>query len=236
MAYKGKKISVVIPSYNEEENISTVIEDFSRSFIDEIIVIDNNSTDKTNLFARESGAAVIVEKKQGYGFAIIRGLKEAKGDIVIITEADQTFQGKDMEKLLAYIEDADMVLGTRTCRELIGKGANMGFLLRWGNFFMAKLLQTLYGNIRLSDMGCTFRCIRKTALNKIIDSLQVGGSYFAPEMIIEALRANLKVIEIPVNYRHRVGKGKITSASKWNAFKVGLEMLHLILRRYLIRK
>jgi len=231
MAHNKKKVSVVIPAYNEEKSISRVIKDFSKSYVDEIIVIDNNSTDRTGKLAKKCGAKVIREAKQGYGFAIRRGLKEAKGSIIIVTEADQTFKGEDMKKLLAFIEDADIVLGTRTCMELVEEGANMGFFLRFGNIFVAKVLELFYGDVRLTDVGCTFRAIKKQALKKIINKFRVGGSYFSPEMIIEALKANLKIIEIPVNYRKRVGAGKITSAGKWKAFKVGLEMLWLIFSR-----
>jgi len=231
MTYKRKKVSVVIPAYNEEKSISKVVKDFSESYVDEIIVIDNNSKDKTSFFAKKAGAKVIKEINQGYGFAIRRGLKEASGDIIVVTEADQTFLGSDMEKLLSYIDDVDMVLGTRSCMELVSKDANMGLYLRFGNIFIAKLIELFYGNIRLTDVGCTFRAIKKSSLKKIINKFNVGSSHFSPEMIIEALKSGLKVVEIPVNYRKRVGKGKITSAGKWRAFKVGLNMVLLIIER-----
>ena len=128
MVFKGMKVSVVIPAYNEEESIYDVVKDFSKSYVDEVIVVDNNSTDKTAELAKKAGARVVRETKQGYGYAIQRGLREAKGDIIIVTEADCTFVGDDMEKLLAYINDADMVLGTRTCMQLVEEGANMGIL------------------------------------------------------------------------------------------------------------
>ena len=231
MVFKNMKVSVVIPAYDEEESIARVVKEFSKPYVDEVIVVDNNSTDRTAELAKRAGARVVKETKQGYGYAIQRGLREARGDVIIVTEADCTFVGKDMEKLLAYIGDADMVIGTRTCMQLVDEGANMGIFLRWGNVFIAKVLQFLYGNVRLTDVGCTFRAIRKEALRKIIDKFKVGGSHFSPEMILEALKANLKVVEIPVNYRKRIGKGKITSASKFKAFKVGLKMLWLIFSR-----
>lgn len=229
--YKGLKVSVVIPAYNEEKSIFKTVKDFFQPCVDEIIVVDNNCTDKTPELARKAGAKVIKQPLQGYGFAIRKGLEEAKGDVIIVTEADQTFIGKDIYKLLVYIEDADMVLGTRTCMQLVAKDANMGKFLHWGNVFVAKLLQLLYGNVRLTDVGCTMRVIRKEALKKIIKKFTVGGSHFSPEMIIEALKANLKVVEVPLNYRKRIGKGKITSAGKLKAFKVRLKIIWLILQR-----
>jgi glycosyltransferase involved in cell wall biosynthesis len=231
MSHNGKRISVVIPAFNEEQNISNVVKDFSKPYVDEVIVIDNNSNDRTGELAKKSGAKVVKEIRQGYGFAIRKGLKEARNDLIIVTEADRTFQGKDMMKLLSYIDGADMILGTRTCMELVGKDANMGFFLRWGNIFIAKILEFFYGNVRLTDVGCTFRVIKRKSLKKIINKFKVGGSYFSPEMILEALKSGLKVVEIPVNYRKRVGVGKITSAGKWKSFKVGLGMLWLIISR-----
>lgn len=231
--YKGKRISVVIPAYNEEKAITKVVKEFSLPFVDEIIVVDNNSTDRTAELAKAAGAKVIKELRQGYGFACIKALISAKGDIIILTEADNTFDAKDIEKLLAYIEDVDMVLGTRTCMQLVEREANMNFFLRYGNIFIAKLLQLLYDNVRITDVGCTFRAIKRAALRKIIKKLKVGGSTFSPEMIIEAIRAGLKIIEVPVHYRKRIGTGSITSESKIKAFIVGLKMIWLIFNRKL---
>ncbi|MBA7579028.1 hypothetical protein ES708_20894 [subsurface metagenome] len=89
--WKDKKISVVFPVYNEGENILRAIQDFSQPCIDEIIVIDNNSTDNTRQEVKKTKAILIEEKKQGYGYAIRKGLKEAKGDYIIISEPDGTF-------------------------------------------------------------------------------------------------------------------------------------------------
>jgi glycosyltransferase involved in cell wall biosynthesis len=226
---KHKSISVVIPAYNEEKSIQSVIRDFSKPYVSEIIVVDNNSTDKTAELARKSGAKVVTETNQGYGFALQRGMREAKGDIIILTEADCTFVGKDMEKLLIYIDDVDMVLGTRLTRELTERNAKMDWFLTWGNLFIAKLIQLkFWGKTRLTDVGCTFRAIKKDALKKILNKFKVGGPHFSPEMIIVALENNLKTVEIPVHYLARVGESKIT-ANKWKSFKVGLKMLGLIL-------
>ncbi len=231
MAFNGKKVSVVIPAYNEEKAIAKVVKDFSLSFVNEIVVVDNNCTDRTAEFAKKAGARVVKEHRKGYGFSCRKALSSAKGDIIILVEADGTFDPEDMKKFLSYIEDADMVLGTRTCMQLVEKGANMGSFLGYGNTFVAKLLQLLYGNVRLTDVGCTFRAIRKKSLNKIIRKFKVGGSTFSPEMAIEALKAGLKVVEVPVSYRKRIGVGTITHGSNIKAFILGLEMIWLIFTR-----
>ena len=230
--YNGKRISIVIPAYNEESAIAKVVKEFSLPIVDEVVVVDNNCTDRTALFAQRAGARVVKEHKQGYGFSCRKALESAKGDVIVLTEADDTFSSNDVAKLLEYIGDADMVLGTRTCMQLVEKGANMGgFFLKWGNICIAKLLQTLYGNVRLTDVGCTFRAIRKKSLDKISGKFRVGGSTFSPEMIFEALKAGLKVVEVPVHYRKRIRVGTITSGGKVKAFKVGLKMIWLIVTR-----
>jgi len=229
--YVGKRVTVVIPAYNEEKAIERTVKDFSKSYVDEIIVVDNNSVDKTAELAKRAGAKVIRETRQGYGYALRKGMKEAKGDLIILTEGDATFVGDDMRKLLVYIEGVDFVLGTRSTGELREKGAKMNWFLSYGNLFLAKLIQLrFWGHVRLTDVGCTFRVIRKEALNKIINKFEVGGSEFSPEMIILALKNNIRTVEIPIHYKVRIGKSKITS-NFWKSFKVGLKMIKIILTR-----
>lgn len=209
------------------------IKEFAKSYVDEIIVVDNNSTDNTAKLAKKAHkkVRVIYEKKQGYGYSLQTGMKNAKGDIIFLTESDATFVGKDMEKILTYIEDVDMVLGTRVTKELLAKGAKMNWFLMYGNLFIAKLLQLrFWGKTRLTDVGCTFRAINKNAYKKIANQFTVGNSHFSPEMIIIALKNNLKTVEIPVHYKERVGDSKITS-NTWKSFKLGLKMIWLVLTR-----
>ena len=131
--HNGKKISVVFPAFNEEEGIGHAVETFwAIEPVDEVIVVDNNSRDNTAQLASQAGARVITEVNQGYGYALQRGLAEASGDLIVTAEPDGTFVAEDVNKLLAYSTDAELVLGTRTTRELIFGEANMGFFLKWG--------------------------------------------------------------------------------------------------------
>jgi hypothetical protein len=171
----------------------------------------------------------VSEPAQGYGNALRRGLREARGDLIVLAEPDATFVGRDVLKLLAYSEDFDMVCGTRTTRELIWAQANMGWLLRVGNWAVAKLIQVLYGAPALTDCGCTLRLIHREALGRIADKLTVGGSHFLPEMVILALKHGLRIIEVPVNYRGRIGGSKITGTLR-GAVRTGVNMLGLILK------
>ncbi len=228
--YGTRTVSIVLPAYNEEQYIRPAVEDFFASgVVDEVVVVNNNSRDRTAEEAAHTRARVVIEPKQGYGHALRRGLREATGDLVVMAEPDGTFVGRDVLKLLAYSDDFEMVCGTRTTRELIWTQANMGWFLRVGNWTVAKMVQFLYGGPSLSDCGCTLRLIRRDALAKIQDDLTVGGSHFLPEMVILALKKNLKIIEIPVNYRGRVGESKITGSLK-GTLSTGLRMIAIILK------
>jgi hypothetical protein len=122
-----------------------------------------------------------------------------------------------------------MVCGTRTTRELIWAQANMGWFLRIGNWIVAKLIQILHSGPSLTDCGCTLRLIRRSALAQISDQFTVGGSHFLPEMVILALKRGLRVIEVPVNYRGRVGESKITGTLK-GTLVTGTRMIGLVLK------
>lgn len=227
--WKNKKISVVFPAYNEEKNIKNAIEDFfSIGIVDEIVVVDNNSTDNTVKEVKKTKARLVREKRQGYGWANRRGLREASGYYIITAEPDGTFIGKDVLKLLSYTDDFNVVFGTRTSKELIWEGAKMNWFLRVGNVFIAKLLEYVHNGPCLTDVGCTLKLIKRDALNKIINKFRVGGSSFSPEFMILAIKNKLRCVEIPVNYKGRIGQSKITS-NFWKSFKLGLVMIALVI-------
>ncbi|MFN8524374.1 MAG: glycosyltransferase family 2 protein [Chloroflexota bacterium] len=228
--WQSKRVVVVFPAYNEAANIALAVSEFRAiEAVDEVLVVDNNSRDETASLASRAGARVVQEARQGYGAALQRGLREADGDIVILAEPDGTFVPKDVLKLLAYSDEFDMVMGTRTTRDLIWAQANMGWFLRVGNVAVAKLLQVLFGGPSLSDCGCTLRLLHRSTVEAILPDLTVTSSHFLPQMVIAALRRRLRVIEVPVNYRGRVGESKITGSVK-TAVTVGLRMIGLIVR------
>jgi glycosyltransferase involved in cell wall biosynthesis len=228
--WQGQRVSVVFPAYNEEAGIAAAVDDFGGvEAVDEVLVVDNNSVDLTAARAATAGARVVHEPRQGYGNALRRGLSEAQGEYIVLAEPDGTFMGKDVLKLLAYADDFDLVLGTRTTRELIWHGANMGWQLRWGNWVVAKLLQVLFGGPSLSDCGCTLRLVRRSAAERMLPRFTVGSSHFLPEMVCLALLEGQRLVEVPVNYRDRVGESKITGSMQ-TALRVGARMIGLILR------
>ncbi len=232
--WRDKKISVIFPTYNEKDSIRAAIEDFlACGYVDEVVVVNNNAVEGTDEEVRATLARLVHEKRQGYGYAIWKGLEEATGDLLIIAEPDGTFSGHDVVKLLAYCDDVPVVLGTRTQREFIWEGANMGFFLKWGNWFAAKLIEFLFNTTLLTDVGCTFRLLSREAYRQIAPQFSVGGSAFGPQMTLLSILNGIPFIEIPVNYKRRVGKSSVTG-SKLRAFFLGLEMIAMILRYRLV--
>ena len=206
-----------------------------REHVDEIVVTDDCSGDGTATLARELGATVHSRPFRGYGDALRQGMEAASGDILVLVEADATFRAKDLGKLLEYLKDADMVIGTRTTRQMIEQGANMEGWLRWGNVAVAKLIEALWwgSEPRFTDVGCTYRAIWRDAYVKIRDYLTRDDAAFSPEMMIEMLRVEGRVIELPVrSYRRRRGVFKY-SASRCKSLWTGFRILGVILRKRL---
>jgi len=224
----GKRVSLILPTYNEKESIRASIREFERSgVIDEIIVVNNNAASGTSEEVAGTSAREVLEPRQGYGAAIRRGFREASGGFVLVSEPDGTFRGHDVRKLLAYAEDFEVVYGSRTVKELIWEGANMGLFLKWGNYAVAKLMEFLFNTTSLTDVGCTVRCIRREALAQLEPLFTVDGSFFGPEMMVLSILRKKKIIQIPVNYTKRVGVSSVTG-NKWVAFRLGLRMIWLI--------
>ncbi len=233
--YRSRSVSLVIPAYNEEATIADVIAEFRPvPFLDEILVVDNNCVDATAERAAAAGARVVTESKPGYGAALMRGMQEAHGDLLVLVEADGSFAARDLEKLLIYLDDAGMVMGTRTTRQMLEQGANMRFLLRWGNVFMAKFLELLWlrpEEPRFTDVGCTYRALTRETFETIQPNLRSHGPAFSPEMMCAALLARIRVIEIPVTYRRRSGGESKHSDSFLRQFKTAWMMFRVICRK-----
>lgn len=229
------KTSLVIPAYNEGASLHFVIEEFLGK-VDEIIIAASFSEDDTVAIAQKSGCKTIVKKFSGYGDALRQGMDQASGDILILVEADGSFSADDLPKLLSYLEDADMVIGTRTTKQMIQQGANMNRLLRWGNVIAAKIMQVLWlsQEPRFTDLGCTYRALWKDCYTVIKKNLKANGPEFSPEMMVEVMNAKRKIIEIPVTYRPRIGGHSKHSANLMAVTKTGVKMLFLIFRKRII--
>ena len=227
--WRNQPVSVVLPTYNERDSIRHTIEEFwETGYVDEVIVVNNNAVAGTSEEVRRTKAIEVFEPRQGYGVAIQRGLKECQGYYVVISEPDGTFLATDTLKLLAYTPEFDFVVGSRSTRELIWTGANMGTFLRLGNYAAAKLFEVLFNTITLTDVGCTMRLITRPSLKKIEPYFRATGNTFGLEMLLLAQTHGVPFIQIPVNYKRRVGRSAVTGVPH-KTFTLGLQMIAAIL-------
>ena len=242
------KMCVAIPSYNEEQTIGQVVTDYkNQKFVESVIVIDNNSSDNTVEIAKQHGATVIKKNEnKGFSHSIVLGLKESlktDANIVVVTEADGTYSGGDLSKLLPYLENSDMVSGSRQTQILTEKGNQNSRFLVWGNLFLAKLIQLKHFSldhsavVNLTDVGCYFMIIKRDALLKIIDQLSKKETekltwhltlrLYTTLLVIEK---DLRLVEVPITFKKRIGKSKIGTGKNLRTIKMGLIFLWVILR------
>ena len=228
--WQGRTVTVALPTYNERESIRECIEGFfGTGVVDEVVVCNNNAAPGTSEEIAKTRAREVFEERQGYGWSCRKAMAEAKGAIIVLAEPDGSFDPRDVHKLLAYAGDFDVVLGSRTNRELIWTGANMGFFMKWANWAVAKYLEFLFNATTLSDVGCTMRLLSRPVLERIQPLFGVGGSHFGPEMMVLCITSGARVIQIPVNYRERVGQSMVCG-NRWIAAVLGLRMVSLVTR------
>ncbi len=218
------KISVIIPALNEEKAIGLVIRDIPRNLADEIIVVDNGSIDRTADVARQAGAVVIREPQRGYGSACLAGLVFADNpDIVVFLDGDYSDYPDQMGRLVAPIinDEADFVVGSR----LRGSGAAnvLPPQAYWGNRLAVWLIHRIF-HYRYTDLG-PFRAIRYISLKKL--GMRDKNFGWTIEMQINAVKAGLRIKEIPVHYRDRIGTSKI-SGTLTGSFQAGIKILYKI--------
>jgi glycosyltransferase involved in cell wall biosynthesis len=209
----GITVSVVIPCLNEEAGVADVVKDAWAGIANsgrhgEVIVIDNCSTDRSVEMAEEAGARVVQEPRRGYGSAYLRGLAEARGEYVVMADADGTYPVHDLPAFVDLLEAGnDLVLGSRF-KGRIHQGA-MPWTHRWiGNPVLTFILNVFFG-VRVSDAHCGMRAIRRSALPRL--ELQATGMEFASEMILKASKRKLRVGEIPIEYQPRIGESKLNT-------------------------
>ncbi|MDG1261579.1 MAG: glycosyltransferase family 2 protein [Flavobacteriales bacterium] len=208
-------VDVIIPAWNEEKSIGHVVKDIDRSVVRDVIVVDNNSKDNTSKVAREAGATAIPQPKQGYGSACLKGIefanaKEPKADVIVFMDADYSDYANEMNLLLEPIAkgDADMVIGSRALGEK--EKGSMTPQQVFGNWLATWMIQVIYKH-KYSDLG-PYRSIRFDSLNKL--GMKDPDYGWTVEMQVKALHKKLKVAEVPVNYRKRIGVSKVSGTVK----------------------
>lgn len=210
-----KKIRVIIPAYNEEQSIAFVVKDIPKNWVKEIIVVNNNSTDKTVENAKNAGATVLTETRPGYGFACLKGIDyltkhSDKTDIVVFLDGDYSDFPEQIPELVEPIlsQNMDMVIASRDLgnRE---KGS-MTLPQIFGNWLATNLIQLFYG-FKFTDLG-PFRAITYEKLMALNMKDQTYG--WTVEMQVKAAKQHFNCIEIPAKYRKRIGVSKVSGTIK----------------------
>ena len=220
-----KTVSIVIPTLNEEETIGKVIDEIPKENIErwgyqvEILVADNNSSDKTREIAAERGAKVIIEPARGKGRAIRTAFKAASGDFIFMLDADYTYPAIYISKMLEVLrEGSDVVIGSRL-RGQIGEGA-MSKLNVVGNHLLALMASTLY-RTRISDLCTGYWGLTKEVVSKL--ELNAIGFELEAEMFVQIAKKGYKIAEVPIFYRRRASPSKLNSLR--DGFKIGRTLL-----------
>lgn len=235
--WRAQSVAVILPTYNEPDSIADCIRRFEDlGIVDDIVVVNNNAHPDTTVQVGATSAREVHESVQGYGAAIRRGIREtATADLVCICEPDGTFDPDDLWKLLPFLSDSEVVFGSRTVQTFIYSGANMGRSLRVGNWGLAKVIEVLFNTVSLSDVGCTFRIVTRSALDRIEPEFERNGSAFGLEMMLLFVRARLPMVQVPVRYLPRVGTSSVTGRLS-SAMRLGGEMTIIVLRERLRRR
>lgn len=227
--WHGKTVSVVFSTYWEKASIRKAIEDyFATGFVDEVVVVNNNAEQGTDEEVEKTKARLVYEKKQGYGYGYQRGIREATGDYVFLSEPDGTYAASDLERFLVYAKDFPVVVGTRTNQSAILDGAAMGLLRKLANVFEAKIIEVLFATNSLTEIGCTCKLFQRDALMRLSTLWRTTNALFATELLLLVITQRIKFIEIPITFRERVGESQLTS--RWYQLaKWGLHILWFIL-------
>ncbi len=220
------KVAVIIPVLNEEQSIKSVLDQIPQDLVSHVIVVDNGSKDRTVEIAKDHGAHVVSESRRGYGFACLRGIQELRDpDAVVFLDGDFSDYPEEMRLLVDPIQkgEADLVIGSRSLgkHEKDALPAHAAF----GNRLASSLIWWLF-RFRYTDLG-PFRAIRYEALQKLGMVDQTFG--WTVEMQIKAVRKNLRIREVPVSYRKRIGESKI-SGTLSGSIKAGSKIIWTILK------
>ena len=222
-------IKVIIPAYNEQDSIALVINDIPK-IVDEVIVISNNSTDKTELNAKNAGATVLTETKKGYGYACLKGLdyiskQKTKPDIIVFLDGDYSDYPEQLTEIVDPIinKDIDFVLGARV--EKLRESGSMTPQQVFGNW-LATFLMKLFFGAKFSDLG-PFRAIKYDKLLALEMEDKTYG--WTVEMQLKVLKQKMTYKEIPVKYRNRIGVSKVSGTVKGTIF-AGIKILSWIFK------
>ena len=225
-------VTVVLTAYNDEDGIGQAVKDFlQHDAVERVIVVSNNSSDRTMERAAEAGAIVYNETKPGYGHCVYRCYQEAlncaDAAIIVLCEGDCTFRARDIDKLLAYLPHAEVVNGTRIVEQLRAYDTQLNTFMYYGNFFVGKLLEIKHlGHGTFTDVGTTYKVLRRSALERLLPNLNPNINLeFNAYFLDTALQTGTIVVECPVTFNARVGVSKGGNVNTRRALVVGLRMM-----------
>jgi len=227
----GRRLAVALTAYEDEESIGSAVADFrSHPLVSHVIVVDNNSRDRTASVAQAAGAITFIESRPGYGSCVCRCFREALAldvDLIVLCEGDLTFRATDLEKLLAYIDHADIVNGTRIVEQLRDYATQLSTFIYYGNFLGGKLLEFKHlGCGTFTDLGTTYKILRRNSLQRLLPYLNPAVNLeFNAHLLDVALRQGERVVECPITFHPRVGASKGGNKSDFRALRVGLAMI-----------
>jgi glycosyltransferase involved in cell wall biosynthesis len=225
-------LTVALTAYNDERSIGGAVQDFrAHPLVRRVIVISNNSKDRTMEAAEQAGAIVFNETLQGYGACVHRALREAlkfeDTELTVLCEGDLTFRALDLDKFLAYIPHADVVNGSRIVEQLQDRDTQLSLYMHYGNLFAGKVLELKHlGMVSLTDVGTTYKLCRNTALRKLMPQLDPRVNLeFNAYFLDTALKAGMRILECPICFHPRVGASKGGNLNNRVATRLGLSML-----------
>lgn len=228
----NRQVTVALTAYNDEDSITTAVRDFAaHPAVARVIVVDNNSRDATASRARDAGAIVFIETRQGYGHCVYRCLNEASAysdtELTLLCEGDCTFRAQDIDKFLAYIDHADIVNGTRISEQLREYETQLSTFMYYGNFFVGKLLEAKHvGKGTFTDVGTTYKLCRNESLRRLLPRLDPSINLeFNAHFLDTALANEQYLVECPVTFFPRVGVSKGGNTNNRRAFAVGMRMI-----------
>lgn len=229
-------LTVALTAYNDEASIGLAVQDFlAHPKVKRVIVVDNNSRDRTSEVARRAGAIVVLETRPGYGNCAFRALTEGASysdtEATLLCEGDMTFRAYDIDKFLAFAPHADIVNGTRIVEQLRERKTQLTTFMFYGNFFVGKLLEAKHlGRGTFTDVGTTYKLCRNSRLSDLLPLLQRDVNLeFNAYFLDQALTYGFSIVECPVTFHDRVGTSKGGNRSNLRAMRVGLRMIFGIL-------
>ncbi len=208
--YSMKHVTFLLPAYNEEQSIGKLLKKVHKCRNSRVLVIDNNSNDRTAEIAKKSGANVLKERKQGKGYAVKTGFENIKSEFAVMLDADNTYEPEDARKLLKPLmeDEADVVLGSRLRgKREVGSISRVNLL---GNYILSLFASLLYSNV--SDVCTGYWAFKKDVIQQLLqDGINSDGFDLEAEMFSKVSKNNFRILEVPINYKSRLDTPKLNS-------------------------